>query len=103
VYKYEYDANYNLVKVTNPEGGETTYTYDAAGNATSVTDPMGNTTKIEYNSASMIEKVIDASGTTALTVDYSILGEVLSETDALNNRNGVQEKTGIMMLLEVLY
>jgi len=85
IYKYEYDANYNLIKEINPEGGETTYTYDDGGNAISVTDPMGNTTKIEYNNASMIEKVVDAKGVQTLKVDYSILGEVLKETDALGN------------------
>jgi RHS repeat-associated protein len=45
----EYDENYNLTSITEPEGRKTTYTYDAAGNRTSETNADGNQAKWTYN------------------------------------------------------
>ena len=39
---YEYDADNQLIGVTDAEGNRTAYTYDAVGNLASVTDARGN-------------------------------------------------------------
>ncbi len=85
VNTYEYDRDGNLIKEINAENGVTRYSYDAAYNVTTVIDPMGNTTTMEYNGAGMLTRVIDPMENVSVAVEYSILGEVLSETDALGN------------------
>lgn len=88
--KFEYDANDNLTKVTDPKGldttytyngfgdlvqlsspdtGVTTYTYDSAGNRASQTDARGITTTYQYDALNRLTHV--GYPTTSLNVSYT--------------------------------
>lgn len=88
--KFEYDANNNLTKVTDPKGLDTTYTYnglgdqvqlsspdtgvtsfthDSAGNRVSQTDARGITTTYQYDSLNRLTRV--GYPTTSLNVSYT--------------------------------
>lgn len=58
-HHYTYDANYQLVKVTYPDGSTTTYSYDALGNRVSMTKD-GATTSYVTNG---LNQYISVSGT----------------------------------------
>ena len=49
-YLYRYDADGNLVGVTQPDGGQYVYGYDASGNLVQQTDPLGQTVTFSYDS-----------------------------------------------------
>lgn len=88
--KFEYDANDNLTKVTDPKGldttysyngfgdlvqlsspdtGITTYTYDSAGNRASQTDARGITTTYQYDALNRLTQV--GYPTASLNVSYT--------------------------------
>jgi YD repeat-containing protein len=46
---YSYDANGNLLQMTDADGGITSYSYDANGNLLSVEDATGHTASYTYN------------------------------------------------------
>lgn len=46
---FEYDDDDNLIKVTDPEGGEVTFTHDIMGNVLTRTDALNRTWTFEYN------------------------------------------------------
>ena len=57
-----YDADYNLIGVTDANGNTTSYTYDADKNVISETDPLGNTIHYTYNTLGLVETVTDPLG-----------------------------------------
>lgn len=88
--KFEYDANDNLTKVTDPKGldttysyngfgdlvqlsspdtGITTYTYDSAGNRASQTEARGITTTYQYDALNRLTQV--GYPTASLNVAYT--------------------------------
>ena len=67
--KNEYDANGNLISVTDPLGNKTTYLYDGSGKLISQTDPTGWVTYYNTDDDSSSTEVKDA------------LGRVISSTD----------------------
>ena len=67
--KNEYDANGNLISVTDPLGSKTTYLYDGSGKLISQTDPTGWVTYYNTDDDSSSTEVKDA------------LGRVISSTD----------------------
>ena len=48
-YQYGYDANGNQTRITDPNGGVTTFTFDAQGNELSRTLPLGQTESFQYD------------------------------------------------------
>ncbi len=100
-----YDGNGNLVKVTDAEGGVTTYTYnskgdrisnkdanghtttfayDAYGNLASEKDPLGNTVTAQWDARSRKIKTADANGNTTAFA-YDTLDRLTSQTNALGD------------------
>lgn len=70
--KYEYDASYALVKVTDANSHSTTYGYDAEGNRTSEKDANGNEKTWAYNSTRDVTKETTPKGeTTTITRNAS--------------------------------
>jgi RHS repeat-associated protein len=61
---YQYNADDELIAVTDPDGHETTYTYGATGDRTSETDPDGNETKWEYDSTHDVIGITTPDGET---------------------------------------
>ncbi|WP_444908343.1 hypothetical protein ACJJIR_10590 [Microbulbifer sp. SSSA008] len=54
--QYRYDADGNLLSLTDHSGDTTTYEYDSRGNQTLVRDAQGNTVEREYDSANQLSK-----------------------------------------------
>jgi RHS repeat-associated protein len=70
--KYEYNAAYQVVKVTDANNHSTTYGYDTEGNKTSRKDPNGNETKWVYNPTHDVIKETTPKGeTTTITRNAS--------------------------------
>ncbi|WP_180996772.1 RHS repeat domain-containing protein, partial [Xanthomonas citri] len=59
----------DLVKLTSPDTGVTSYTYDSAGNRATQTDARGNTTAYSYDALNRPTKV--TYPTTSLNVTYT--------------------------------
>ncbi len=82
VTRYEYDAEGNLRKVIDAEGGESSFDYDAVYNETRATDANGNAISTAYDALNRAILSTDAlGGTTAFT--YDAVGNTLSQTDPL--------------------
>ncbi|MDR3443766.1 putative Ig domain-containing protein [Dyella sp.] len=52
--QYSYDANGNVLQVTDANGGITSYTYDANGNRLSAEDSTGHTVTYTYNADNQV-------------------------------------------------
>ncbi len=48
--RFQYDADFNLIRLTQPDGGAYALAYDDAGNATQSIDPLANTATTAYTS-----------------------------------------------------
>lgn len=84
VTKFEYDAENNLRKVIDAEGGETISDFDRVYNVVSVVDANGNETITQFDALNRQIKIIDAlAGETK--IDYDAVGNRLLVTDQLNN------------------
>ena len=81
-----------LIKVTDPQGGITTYTYtppascdcgaeNPSGNITSITDANGNTTRFEYNAIGQLLRITDPLNNIK-TYNYDMNRNLISITDA---------------------
>jgi RHS repeat-associated protein len=66
--KYEYDASFQLIKVTDPNKNATEYKYDSEGNRTSEKDANGNETKWTYNSTHDVKTMTTPKGNTTTYV-----------------------------------
>lgn len=80
-WQFEYDAQGQVSKTTDPEGNTRLYTFDRAGNLTSQTDPRGNTTRYASDAAGNLTRVTDALGR-IYTFAYDKLGNLSTLTDA---------------------
>jgi RHS repeat-associated protein len=67
---YMMDDNGAVVKIVQPNGGETKYDYNDIGWKISETDPIGNVTKFEYDDLGNTIKTIDPDDT-AIQVTYN--------------------------------
>ena len=83
--KYEYDADNNISRVTDGNGGIKLYTYDANGNVLGETDQLGQTVLYTYTAAfNKIASVKDKRGHLTSFV-YDVQGNLTSQTDALSH------------------
>lgn len=94
---FEYDAQDNLTKVTDPKGldtdytytafgdlltlssldtGTTTYTYDSAGNRKTQTDARGITTTYGYDALNRLTSIAYSDGSTGVTYKYDTAGRI---------------------------
>ncbi len=76
-----YDALNRLVRVTDPNNGQTQYAYNGIDQLTGVTDPRNLTTTYNYDGlANLNSQQSPDTGTTANT--YDAAGNLLTQTDA---------------------
>lgn len=73
--KFEYDANDNLTKVTDPKGLDTTYTYNGFGDLAQLSSPDTGVTTYTYDSAGNRASQTDARGITT-TYQYDALNRL---------------------------
>jgi RHS repeat-associated protein len=82
---HQYDANENLVSMTDPlHSPATIYTYDANGFQTSVQDPLGHTSHKTYNQFGGVTSATDAANTNTVTTTYDANFNPIQMTDLLN-------------------
>jgi RHS repeat-associated protein len=81
---FDYDAQGQLMAVTDPEGNTRKLMYDRAGNIVSSTDPRGNTSLFEVNAYGLLIKTTDALNHTR-SYAYDKVGNLVSHTDAKSN------------------
>ena len=77
----EYDAQGQVSKTTDPEGGVRQYVFDRAGNLISYTDPLDKTTHFEVDAEGNLVKVTDAMGRVTVYA-YDKVGNLTGMTDA---------------------
>jgi RHS repeat-associated protein len=79
---YIMDSEMAVVKIVNPNGGETCFEYDDYSRKTSEKDALGNETKFEYDDLGNIKKTIDPDGT-EIKVEYNIFNLPVEATDKI--------------------
>lgn len=79
----QYDADGNLVQLTDAKGNVTRYAYDLANEQTAVTRPDGTTLKTDYNPDGSVADQVDGAGQ-ATRYAYDSLGRATAVTDPLN-------------------
>ena len=72
---YSYDANGNLLSVTDALRHATKYTYDKDGNLTSETDALGNRVQYAYTPEGWLSSVTKADGA-VMTFEYDKTGSI---------------------------
>ncbi|MCG8360299.1 MAG: DUF6531 domain-containing protein, partial [Kiloniellales bacterium] len=80
---FDYDADGNLIKVTNPLNQATEITaHDDAGRPTSITDPNGTVTELAYDERGRLvtRTVKDAGGDAVTTFEYDDVGQITGIT-----------------------
>lgn len=82
--KYAYDAFGDLVSLTDPLGGKTTWIYDLKRELRAVTDADERTTQYTYDADGRLTKTTRNDGTVLLRT-YDNSGNLLSRADALNH------------------
>ena len=80
---YEYNYDWVVTKITDPEGNERSWTWDENINRTSSTDANGNTTLFEYDDRGNLTKIKDSKGSETAFAYESDFDMCASITDAL--------------------
>lgn len=80
-YRYGYDANHQLVAVTNALDEVSTYTYDANSHLTSVKHPGGLTTTNRYDANGWLTNTVDLEISRTNSFTWTN-GQVYTKTDA---------------------
>ncbi|MBI1748532.1 MAG: RHS repeat protein, partial [Acidobacteria bacterium] len=75
--RYDYDANGNLIRRTDPQGRITNYAYDTLNRLTRLTDPRNQATAFAYNGNSQLSQVSFANGV-ATAYTYNPAGQLAS-------------------------
>ncbi len=63
---FEYDADGNLIKLTDPRGKETSMTYDVMDRLETEMDPLGNSAEWGYDKAGDLTEAVDRNGTVSI-------------------------------------
>ncbi len=79
VWRFQYDSNNILSKITDPAGMETQFTV-VAGRITSIVDPANRITRLEYDADGNLIRVIDPDQTSKAW-KYDESHRIIAETD----------------------
>jgi RHS repeat-associated protein len=90
---FEYDAEHNLLRQTNPLGQASTFTYDDASRLERATDPRGQIVRREYDDEGNLTRITDERGgqisftyddnNRLLTEAYPVIGTLATTRDQL--------------------
>ena len=81
---FSYDADGNLLTVTDAKGNTVTYRYNARNEEVSMTDPMDQTTSYGYDADGNLITVTDPMDQRHVTYSYNAENELLTVTDPLH-------------------
>ena len=81
---YVYDADNNVISITDANGHTSTYTYDERGNKTSSTNAFGQTEYYTYNDQNKVTSYTDRRGNTT-TYTYDADGNLTQAEDPLHH------------------
>lgn len=79
--RYQYDADGDLVSVTDPDGHTTRYAVDPSGRVVSEANPVGGTTKWAYTAAGRVASVVNGNGGTT-SYRYDERGDLVWQDQA---------------------
>jgi len=99
-----YDGPGNLISITDPEGGITSFTsHDAMGNVLTKIDARGKQWDYEYDAAGQLKKIIDPLGN-ATVLFYDEMGKKIKEVDAGGNEKNYEydERNNLTKVTEAL-
>lgn len=82
---YGYDQVDNLISITDPNQNLTRYEYDANNNRTRETDPLNNVVQNTYDSLDRLVATRDKRGNST-SFEYDAEGRMTSVTDAMTNK-----------------
>jgi YD repeat-containing protein len=91
---YEYNTNYYLTGITNPETGKTVYGRDAAGNLTSRVVGTSAATTFTYDGQNRLNAVTYPGTTPSLTYTYNKQNKMLSATSSTGGRTLAYDDNG---------
>ncbi len=78
VSRFEYDANFNLIRQTDPLSNTYNFSYDERGNIVKVRNPLNNEITMEYNkSFNKLTKLKDGRGN-EVAINYDMKGNPLN-------------------------
>lgn len=88
---YEYDEHNRVIRISDPEGNETSFGYDRFGNRTFMVDPLGNRFEYGYTARNMLAEVRlrvddgsdDGADVVLASYAYDYAGRKVRETDAM--------------------
>ena len=80
-WQFEYDAQGQINKTTDPEGNVRQYVYNRMGNLASYTDPQDHATRYATDAGGNLVKLTDAQGR-VWTYTYDKVGNLTTFTDA---------------------
>jgi YD repeat-containing protein len=82
------DPHGRIISVMDPAGHSVSYEYDAQGDLVGVTDRQTDTTRFVYSTAKphYLEQMIDPLGRTGVRTEYDSQGRLSSLVDALGNQ-----------------
>jgi len=81
---YVYDADNNVISITDANGHTSTYTYDERGNKTSSTNAFGQTEYLEYTESNRVSSYTDKRGGT-YSFSYDSSNNLIRITNPLNH------------------
>ena len=80
--EFTYDASFRITQAKDNIGRIVGYTYDASGRLWKVTDPAGGITEYLYDTSNRMTKITDARGILFLTNTYDTNGRVIKQVQA---------------------
>lgn len=84
-----FDTAGNLLTATNPLGKTTTYSYSAGNDLLSVTDPLGHTNTYTYDTNGNLLTHADGLGRVVITNTYNNFGELSATTDPMGRASSL--------------
>lgn len=88
-----YDKRGNVSRITDANGGTTTYSYDSMGQMIAAVSPLGNRQSYTYNAQGLVSELENARGQKT-SYTYDAAGRVTSMTDELGTVTYTYDNNG---------
>jgi RHS repeat-associated protein len=83
-----HDAEGNLIALSSPTGGTTSYTYTPFGEISTLSDANGHVTTLNYDERGL-QSSVESADTGRRSSAWNAFGELVSQTDALSPANTI--------------